>query len=68
MTGSEDRPRLSLIIPAYNEENRLPESLAQIAAFVEAQDYPIEVIVVNNNSRDATPQIAEATRGFQKCA
>lgn len=60
MTGSDDRPRLSLIIPAYNEENRLPESLAQIAAFVEAQDYPIEVIVVNNNSRDATPQIAEA--------
>lgn len=60
MTGSDDRPRLSLIIPAYNEENRLPESLAQIAAFVEAQDYAIEVIVVNNNSRDATPQIAEA--------
>lgn len=60
MTGTEDRPRLSLIIPAYNEENRLPESLAQIAAFVEAQDYAIEVIVVNNNSRDATPEIAEA--------
>jgi dolichyl-phosphate beta-glucosyltransferase len=38
----------------------LPTSLDQVDRFVAAQSYPIEVIVVNNNSRDATPQIAQA--------
>ena len=58
MADPADKPRLSIIIPAYNEEKRLPKSLEQVAAFVAAQDYPIEVIVVNNNSRDATAQVA----------
>jgi glycosyltransferase involved in cell wall biosynthesis len=52
-------PLLSIIIPAYNEEARLPTSLEQVDRFVSAQPYPIEVIVVNNNSRDATPHIAQ---------
>lgn len=59
MTEPEKRPLLSIVIPAYNEEERLPISLKQVAAFVEAQDYEIEVIVVNNNSTDATPHIAQ---------
>jgi dolichyl-phosphate beta-glucosyltransferase len=50
---------LSIIIPAYNEANRLPTSLGQVDRFVAAQSYPVEVIVVNNNSRDATPRIAQ---------
>ena len=37
----------------------MPTSLNQVDRFVAAQSYPIEVIVVNNNSRDATPQIAQ---------
>ena len=37
----------------------MPTSLDQVDRFVAAQSYPIEVIVVNNNSRDATPQIAQ---------
>lgn len=60
MGEQAERPFLSIIIPAYNEEKRLGESLKQVAAFVAAQDYPIEVIIVNNNSSDATPQIARA--------
>ena len=48
-----------MIIPAYNEEKRLPDSLAQVDRFVAAQPYPIELIIVNNNSRDTTPQIAQ---------
>jgi dolichyl-phosphate beta-glucosyltransferase len=51
-------PFLSIVIPAYNEAPRLPASLAQVAEFVAAQSYPVEVVVVNNNSGDATPQIA----------
>jgi glycosyltransferase involved in cell wall biosynthesis len=58
MTGSPDRPLLSIIIPAHNEESRLPESLEQVASFVAAQNYPIEVIIVNNNSTDRTAEIA----------
>jgi dolichyl-phosphate beta-glucosyltransferase len=55
-----DGPLLSIIIPAYNEEARLRGSLDQIERFVAAQGYGVEVVVVNNNSSDATPQIAEA--------
>lgn len=55
-------PLLSLVIPAYNEAapDRLPKSLSDIHAFVQAQNFPIEVIIVNNNSTDATLEIAEA--------
>jgi dolichyl-phosphate beta-glucosyltransferase len=59
MSQEAERPLLTLIIPAYNEERRLPDSLARIADFVEAQDYETEVIVVNNNSSDRTPRVVE---------
>jgi dolichyl-phosphate beta-glucosyltransferase len=58
MNGSAETPLLSIIIPAFNEESRLPQSLEQVAHFVATQTYPIEVIVVNNNSKDNTGQIA----------
>jgi dolichyl-phosphate beta-glucosyltransferase len=51
---------LSLIIPAHNEENRLPDSLSRIFAFLESQNYPSEVIVVENGSTDRTAQVVEA--------
>lgn len=52
-----ERPYLSIVIPAYNEEARLPGSLQAIAAFVQAQPYRVEVLVVDNNSRDNTSAI-----------
>jgi dolichyl-phosphate beta-glucosyltransferase len=52
-------PTLSLIIPAYNEASRLPETLPQVIDFVHAQPYASEVIVVDNNSSDDTRIIAE---------
>lgn len=58
MTQVAERPLLSIIIPAYNEATRLPESLQQVADFVAAQAYEAEVIIVDNNSSDATPEIA----------
>jgi len=54
-----DSPLLSLIIPAYNEGRRLPETLPQVAEFILEQPYAAEVIVVNNNSSDDTKKIAE---------
>jgi dolichyl-phosphate beta-glucosyltransferase len=60
---SEHRYVLSIIIPAYNEEQRLPESLPQIISFVSQQEYPIEVIVVDDGSADRT---ADVVQGFQE--
>jgi glycosyltransferase involved in cell wall biosynthesis len=63
MTRTADAPLLSIIIPAYNEENRLPQSLEEVARFVAGQPYPVEVIIVDNNSKDATGQIAAEFAG-----
>jgi dolichyl-phosphate beta-glucosyltransferase len=52
-------PLLSIIIPAYNEESRLPSSLAKITAFIESQPYSIQVLIVNNSSTDKTPEIIQ---------
>lgn len=60
MTERTKQPFLSIIIPAYNEEERLPHSMKQVADFAAAQDYDIEVIVVDNNSQDRTSAVVEA--------
>ncbi len=54
-----DSPFLSIIIPAYNEENRLPDTLAQVSDFIQTQPFETEVLVVENGSRDRTLQIAQ---------
>jgi len=51
-------PLLSIIIPAHNEEQRLPASLEAILDFLRSQPYKAEVLVVENGSRDATYSIA----------
>lgn len=51
-------PFLSIIIPAYNEESRLPGSLAEIQRFVSRQSYPSEVLIIENGSGDRTYEIA----------
>jgi len=60
---TEGQPLLSIIIPAFNEEKRLPGSLEKIQAFVEAQPYLIEVIIVDNGSTDRT---TEVVRGWEQ--
>ena len=60
-------PLLSLIIPAYNEAERLPVTLPAVIAFLDAQPYGVELILVDNNSRDDTRRIAAefaATRPY----
>ncbi len=51
---------LSIIIPAHNEENRLPQTLERILHFLEKQTFPAEIIVVENGSTDRTFEIAQA--------
>ena len=55
--------KVSIVIPAYNEERLLPESLASIrdaAQSFDAAGWTYELIVCDNNSTDRTPQIADA--------
>ncbi len=53
------RPFLSIIIPAYNEESRLPDTLSKVGAFLEGQVYSSEVWIVDNNSTDRTAEIIQ---------
>ena len=48
---------LSLVIPAYNEEMRLPASLARISEAMELRGEPYEVLVVVNGSTDRTEDV-----------
>jgi len=50
---------LSVIIPAYNEENRLPGTLEQVFHFLEKQPFTSEVIIVENGSSDKTLEVAQ---------
>lgn len=56
-------PTYSIVIPAYNESARLGESLEKVLAYVHAEGWNAEVIVVNDGSRDNT---AEIVRSFAK--
>lgn len=56
---------LSIIIPAHNEENRLPDSLARIFAFLQQQPYRSEVLVIENGSSDGTARVVQSlTSGY----
>lgn len=55
---------LSIIIPAYNEESRLPDTIRGVEAYFRAKMPAFfEILVVDDGSRDAT---AEVTRGFAR--
>jgi glycosyltransferase involved in cell wall biosynthesis len=55
-------PELSIIIPAYNEEARLPRSLEKIRAYVAKRHPDAEVIVVDDGSKDGTAGLVETLR------
>ncbi|MAF80939.1 hypothetical protein CL628_02900 [bacterium] len=48
---------LSVIIPAYNEEGRLPHTLKAVLAYLRKQDYSWELAVVDDGSKDRTADI-----------
>jgi dolichyl-phosphate beta-glucosyltransferase len=52
-------PALSLVIPAYNEQARLPYTLSEIERYVCDAHLDCEVIVVDNGSRDATSVVVQ---------
>ena len=52
-----DRVALEVIVPAYNEEERLGRTLARIAEYYDSQDYTWRCAVVNDGSKDGTAAI-----------
>ncbi|MGB9475634.1 MAG: glycosyltransferase [Candidatus Udaeobacter sp.] len=50
---------ISFIVPAYNEERELSGTLAAIGAAASGMSQPFEIIVVDDASTDATPEIAD---------
>ena len=51
--------RYSIVIPAYNEAQRIVPTLNRVLSYVAEQDWDVEVIVVNDGSRDDTAKIIQ---------
>lgn len=52
-------PQVSIVIPAYNEEANILQTLLSLSS--NNTHYSVEIIVVNNNSKDATEQLVRAS-------
>ncbi len=52
--------KLSVVIPAYNEEKNLIPTVEELAPALQAEGIPYEIIIVNDNSRDDTPNVIAA--------
>jgi dolichyl-phosphate beta-glucosyltransferase len=57
---SSEVPGLSIVIPSYNEELRLPATLERIAAFLPSLGAETEILVVDDGSKDRTAEVAES--------
>ena len=55
-------PKLSIVIPAFNEEKRLPVTLERIASYINRSGRETEVVVVDDGSADGTIGVAESFR------
>jgi dolichyl-phosphate beta-glucosyltransferase len=55
--GDSSSPFVSIVLPAYNEEDRLPGGLGRVVAFLAEQPFAGEIVVVDDGSRDRTPEI-----------
>ncbi len=57
LAPSPARPLFSLIVPAYNEGQRLGDSLREMSAYLRASGEPYEIVVVDDGSTDTTQAI-----------
>ena len=56
----EGKIHLSIIIPAYNEEKRLSNTLIEVDEYLSKQSYTYEILVIDDGSKDKTFQIAKS--------
>jgi glycosyltransferase involved in cell wall biosynthesis len=52
-----DAPEISLVMPCYNEEESLPYSIPQLLRAFERAGYRLQLVAVNNGSRDKTEEV-----------
>ncbi|MBC7264581.1 MAG: glycosyltransferase family 2 protein [Chloroflexi bacterium] len=64
---SNGTPLVTLVIPAYNEEKRLPKSLDRILCYLQQQPYPAEVLVVDDGSTDRTTEVVQSVAQHADC-
>ena len=57
--------KISIIIPAYNEEKGIKQTILQIKKSIQNLDYKIEIIVVDDNSNDRTHEILSSIKGIR---
>lgn len=55
----KEQPHLSVIIPAYNEEERIAGTLESIDTYLGKQPYSYEVVVIDNGSNDSTYELVK---------
>ncbi len=55
------KPYLSVVIPAYNEEERLAPTLAEIALYFSRKEFVTEIIIVDDGSTDRTTRMVTQT-------
>ena len=67
MAAPSGAPLLSIVIPAYNEEQRLPSTIESIERYLESSHPDYELILVDDGSSDGTRRVMEAAaRGNPK--
>lgn len=54
---------MSVVVPAYNEEQRLPQTLKSIGDYLSRQPYAYEILVANDGSKDGTAAVVEGLIG-----
>jgi len=59
---SSTNPEISIVIPSYNEELRLPVTLEKIAGYLPSLGGETEILVVDDGSKDRTAEVAESFR------
>jgi glycosyltransferase involved in cell wall biosynthesis len=57
--SADQRPHLSLVMPCYNEEESLPYSVPRLLKAFADSNYRLQLITVNNGSRDRTWEIIQ---------
>ncbi|HEY9648894.1 MAG TPA: glycosyltransferase [Chroococcidiopsis sp.] len=55
---------LSVVIPAYNEVQRLPRTLLEIVDYLRSRSFSFEILVVDDGSRDATSAMVRQFQGL----
>ena len=60
---SRKLPYLSIVVPAYNEEQRLGATLKRMLAYFDSQSYSFEILVVDDGSTDGTCSLVENIAG-----